>query len=407
MSFDLNIQNYRPEDVVALFKLPTTYCDADIDEKAQAIRTQLLTEDMPVTLKDEISIFLDAARDMIKRDWVPQAPGREDLIGRPALPYVPAKNEEFTKGDFNPYAKRTMTKIANIDTLFRTNSSTTSSTNFSYVLPESIRNVMSMRLSSIEIHYESINTFSSANKSNIFYLKLYNIKNQPDRQVTINIPDGNYTLSNIETTISLLLFYQNVEFVVFNINPSTGKSVFRARSIGETGGNSPYDNTNPATYSPDFRFELFFGVETKLLCASAGWSLGFRKIEYDAPPTQTYKDNERNVVYKNFVMSEGTFGNSTDSYLFLEVDDYHNNFQTDTVISTNATSYVGNNILARVLVKQPSFSTQTETSFKKREYLGPVRIEKLHFRLLNKFGEVVDMSNDNYSFALEFVSIYS
>jgi hypothetical protein len=135
MSFDLNIQNYRPEDVVALFKLPQTYCDADVDEKAMAIRTQLLTEEIPPGLKDEISMFLDAARDMIKRDWVQPLPGRDDLVTRPSLPYVPAKNEEFTKGDVNPYAKRTMTKLASIDTLFRTNYSSTSSTDFSYVLP--------------------------------------------------------------------------------------------------------------------------------------------------------------------------------------------------------------------------------------------------------------------------------
>jgi hypothetical protein len=158
MSFDLNIQNYRPEDVVALFKLPTTFCDADVDEKAEAIRMQLFTEDMPSPLKDEISMFLDAARDLIKRDWVAQPPGREDLISRPALPFIPSKHEEFTKGDFNPYAKRTMTKMASVDTLFRTNSSTTRSTDFAYVLPESIRNVMSMRLASIELP-NMINTF--------------------------------------------------------------------------------------------------------------------------------------------------------------------------------------------------------------------------------------------------------
>ena len=104
MSFDLNIQNYRPEDVVALFKLPATYCDADVDEKATAIRTQLFTEDMPAHLKEEIIVFLDSARDMIKRDWVQPMPGREDLIARPAVPFVPAKHEKQKRGYASGFA---------------------------------------------------------------------------------------------------------------------------------------------------------------------------------------------------------------------------------------------------------------------------------------------------------------
>jgi hypothetical protein len=411
MSFDLNIQNYGPKDIVALFKLPPTYCDADVDEKAESIRAQLFTENMATSLKEDISQFLDAARDMIKRDWVQQLPGREDLVSRPALPYVPAKVEEFTKGDMNPYAKRTMTKMASIDTLFRINSSTTPSTDFSYVLPESVRNVVSMRLASIEIPNVAINTFSTLNKNNVFYVKLYNITAKADKQITITIPDGNYTSISMKDTINQLLIEQEAHFVFFDIL-ATHQCVFRARDVTD-GGEWPY-NTAQSYYSPNFRFELFFGVETKLLCASAGWYLGFRNVEYDAPITITYTvrlSDMTTIKYYNYVVSESPWGSSEDSYLFLEVDDFHNNFQTDTVISTNATSYVGKNILARVVLNAGSLrlvqNNGNDGMFKKREYLGPVRIERLHFRLLNKFGEVVDLTNSNFSFALEFVTIYS
>ena len=407
MSFDLNIQNYRPEDVVALFKLPQTYCDADVDEKAMAIRTQLLTEEMPPGLKDEISMFLDAARDMIKRDWVQPLPGRDDLVARPALPYVPSKNEDFTKGDVNPYAKRTMTKLASIDTLFRTNYSTTSSTDFAYVLPESIRNVMAMRLASIEMP-NMIKMFSSKIKSNVFYIRVYNVQpSVADATFTITIPDGTYLSADIVMTMTNLLTTQGVPFILFEMLPNS-TTVFRAINVGE--GVSAYD-TAAAYYSPNFRFEIDFVVEGKLLCASAGWNFGFRGAVYDALPTATFTNLETGTVYKNYVAGESSYGSAVDNYLFLEVDDFHNNFQTDTVISTNATSYLGKNILARVVLNGGAFSiiqnNGNDGMFKKREYLGPVRMERLHFRLLNKFGEVVDLTYNDFSFTLEFVTIYS
>lgn len=404
MSFDLNIQNYGPEDVIALFKLPPTYCDADVDEKATAIRTQLFTEDMPVHLKEEIIVFLDSARDMIKRDWVQPMPGREDLIARPTIPFVPSKHEEFTKGDVNPLAKRTMIKIVNVDTLFRSNYLTTPSTNFPYVLPESIRNVVAMRLASIEIP-NMINMFSVKNKSNVFTVRLFNVTGAADTELTMTIPDGSYMVDAMVVTMNNVLQTQGAKFIIFEIL-SNSKVAFRARNTGE--GVSPYDATS-ILYSPNFRFEIDFGVEGKLLSSSAGWNLGFRTDKYIAVDSVT--NLATGITYRKYVESESSYGSAVDNYLFLEVDDFHNNFQTDTVVSSNAASYIGQNVLARIVLNGGFFTivqnNGNDGCFKKREYLGPVRVERLHFRLINKFGDVVDLTHNDFSFALEFTTIYS
>ena len=71
MSFDLDIANYRPDDVVALFELPSGFSDADVSEKERVLRTQLLTEDMPQAMKTQLTAFLKAAGDMLKKDWTP------------------------------------------------------------------------------------------------------------------------------------------------------------------------------------------------------------------------------------------------------------------------------------------------------------------------------------------------
>jgi len=403
MSFDLNIQNYRPDDVVALFQLPPSYCDADVDEKAQAIRTQLTSESMPLHLKEEINVFLESAQRMIKRDWVQALPPRDDLVARPPIPYVPTKQEDVTKGDVNPYAKRTLTKMVSIDTLFRPNYASTLSTNFSYVFPESIRNVISMRLASVELP-NMINMFSSVNKSNAFVVSLKNVTGQADEDLVITIPDGNYMSDAFELMMNNVLVNQGAKYLILEVVQS--KIVIRARNPGE--GASPYD-TASTLYSPNFSFTLHFAIEGKLLSASAGWNLGFRQASYVA--TATKMNLETGEVYRNYVVGESSYGSAVDNYLFLEVDDFHNNFQTDTVISTNATSYLGQNILARVVLNGGAFTivqnNGNDGMFKKREYLGPVRLEKMNFRLLNKFGDVVDLTNNDFSFALEFTTVYS
>jgi hypothetical protein len=145
------------------------------------------------------------------------------------------------------------------------------------------------------------------------------------------------------------------------------------------------------------------------LSSSAGWNLGFRTVTYNAVDTST--NLETGDTYRNYLESESSYGSAIDNYLFLEVDDFHNNFQTDTVVSSNAASYIGQNVLARIVLNSGVFtivqSNGNDGVFKKREYLGPVRIERLHFRLLNKFGDVVDLTHNDFSFALEFTTIYS
>jgi hypothetical protein len=403
MSFDLNIANYRPEDVVALFKLPPVYCDADVVEKEKAIRAQLLSEDMPQRVKADLETFLEAASNMLKKDWVPAPVLRDDLIPAPNIPYIPSKHEEFVRGQINPYEKRTSTKLVNIDTVFRTNYAATQATDFACVLPEAVRNVMSMQLASIEIP-NMIYAFSSSNRSNEFTVRLYNITGESDTSITVYIPDGSYMSDAFEIMMNNIFQNQGLRLLYLEIVQS--RVILRARNSAE--GASAYDPLQ-TWYSPNFYFEVDFAVEGRPASATAGWNMGFRQSTYKA--VATIIDYETADITRNVLKSESSFGSSVDNYLFLEIDDFHNNFQTDSIVSTNANSYMGKNILGRVVLGSGSFTiVQNNLSdgvFKKREYFGPVRIEKIHIRLLNKFGDVVDLTNNDFSFTLQFNTIYS
>jgi hypothetical protein len=44
--------------------------------------------------------------------------------------------------------------------------------------------------------------------------------------------------------------------------------------------------------------------------------------------------------------------------------------------------------------------------FKKRSYFGPVKLEKMHIKLLNKFGEMLELNRNDFSFSLELEVMY-
>ena len=145
--------------------------------------------------------------------------------------------------------------------------------------------------------------------------------------------------------------------------------------------------------------------------------LGFRKKEYAVSVDNFFVDGisyeNKLLTYKGYIESESSYGGGINDYIFLEVNDFNKNFTTNTLTSLlmSDNSYIGNNILARISVNNSYYhiinNNAGDNVFKQRDYFGPVNIEKLSFRLLNKFGEVINLLDNNYSFALEFTTLYS
>jgi hypothetical protein len=44
---------------------------------------------------------------------------------------------------------------------------------------------------------------------------------------------------------------------------------------------------------------------------------------------------------------------------------------------------------------------------KKREYFGPIKLEKMNIRILNRFGEVINLNQNDYSMVFEITQLYS
>ena len=97
--------------------------------------------------------------------------------------------------------------------------------------------------------------------------------------------------------------------------------------------------------------------------------------------------------------------------MYVDVDDYNKNFITNSILAQTGDSYLGVNLLGRIPIGNEELIVINDSggdpTFKTREYLGPVRLEKLTIRLLDKFGNVIPTNGNDYSIALELQVLYN
>jgi hypothetical protein len=432
-SYDLNIDNYTYDDILLLFKI----------DKEKNYRLDELTERMDIMIEksrksENLHQFLVTAKNKIINIvekpllGIDTFPNTHNVQYRPVEPVKNIYNYKFPVGRENPIERRYIKKVVCFDTLFRVNNHSVISTNCTFFLPKPVENVISMKLISIDIPV-MWPAFSDSQGNNYFFIKTYNVTGEDDTVYKIIIPSGNYT--NDIITQSITNYFSNsgiiaLSYFIFSVSNITSKSSIRVANNDDYTGNNPYDPSGNY-YSPDFYYEICFDQDfTSLTCnnnystanqinkpiyRTAGWMLGFRKRNYLLKKENTIVDSYGNSssqqTFYGYLESESSFGSSIYDYVFLDVDDFNKNFITDTFTSLVEKSYIGNNILARIPITSSYFNiindSGSEHIFKQRDYFGPVKLEKIDIRLLNKFGDVIDLLGNNFSFALEFTVLYS
>jgi len=330
------------------------------------------------------------------------------IVRKPYTKFIYSDVNSAFDGIINPLEKRITTKVLCLDTRFRENFCNTNSNNFTIQLSTPLENVISMKLVSFEIPrlWYSI---SPQLKNNIFKIYLYNMVDYPDNVQTIVMPNGNY--SNVWLLQLINNYFTNVgnglNYLRFGINITTGKASFYVKSDPNVDTILPYDPSN-AHYSPDFYYKIDF-----INCEGFGLYLGYLNNIYIANKNIFYLDNYTltpAVTYYGIITGESSCGSNIDNYIFIDVNDFNKNFNTDTIISQKDNSFIGNNILGKIVLGLPDtliLNNASDNIFKKREYYGPVKIKKLQISLLNKYGYPVDLLNNNYSISLEFNILYS
>ena len=354
--------------------------------------------------------------------------GDHDVIVHPEAPSMNVSQNKYPRGAFNPVERKTIKRVLCMDSLFRQNPDITSPNDIMFKLPQPIDKVVQMTLVSLDVP-NIWYTFSDKYNNNVFTVYTYNVAGVEDMKHVVTIPPGNYmsdTLSNMMNN-----YFSNagngLQLLYMEISQTTGKTIIRAKTDPDPGEPTyPFVETS-SMYSPQFYFAIDFNNRDEDVANfdcnamnidynTAGWMLGYRRIYYlvDHVPEFSYHDyytyRENVVKYECYLESESIYGDSVHDYIFVELDDYNNNFVSNSITSATRDAYLGNNILARIPITSSHFhsehSTKSDLIYKSREYFGPVTVEKMHIRLLDKYGNLINLHNNNFSFALEFTILY-
>ena len=268
-----------------------------------------------------------------------------------------------------------------------------------FQLQTPLENVISMKLSALELP-RMWYSISSQLSNNVFKITLNQMTSLPDVSAIITLPDGNYTNTELYTVITN--YFNNstngLVYLSFMINSVTGKSIIYMNAAGLS-----------ANVSTDFYYELDFAGQY----SGFGNYLGFNKSHYKVTKTNTYVDSffqTPTYTYQGYITGESSCG-LVDNYIFVVVNDFNYNHDTNIIASQTHNGFIGDNVLGRITLDiSPDnllVNNASDKIFKTREYFGPVRIRQLEIKLINKYNKIIDLLNNNFSLALEFQILYS
>ncbi len=414
--FDFNINNYNLNELIDFFKLPFDYSLKDILSNEKNIKGIIIKNDKYDSIKKrEFIQFINKAKERLvekikdtmelqkELDMLPEKDelliksSEKNIINQTTAEYsgnhyVMDRNttsfnkvmdpkeylnpiESFptniARSNLNNLKRKTLMQTIILNSLFREDITTSTSTDFNLVLPYYFKNILSMRLSSLQL-------------PNVLYcfskMKLNNIMNISEEttnlEKTIIIPDGNYSATDfvdiLKTTINTL----------FNTVAPIDR--FDVKIDNATQKITITNTTN------NFTMNFLKNIEQIEFYKTLGWAMGYRIPLYSG--------------FKSYI-TEGAYNGYATDYIFFVLNDY-NNSQSENILAMYSKSYIGNNILAMVPLTtnsfQVCFNNGSDFLEKKREYFGPVNIQRLKIQLLNQYGEILDLNNMDFSFSLEF-----
>jgi hypothetical protein len=433
-SIDWNIDNYNFNDMLKVYKIQDfknkTECDNKIDNKYNAVSKKYPATDMQqfflkvktilktvIGLVDSQKLQLENIEsyinrikavkqfehfnetDLIYKIQIINNANDDDLLNEPNYdvnrinPSLNNKNNtnvivntainEVTPGFLNSLKRITQFLNLNLNSCFRHNYYKSNPCDFLYMLPSEVKNVLSMRLVSIEIP-NSWYLFSSKKKNNKFRMEV-TIQRKTE-SFDIWVPDGNYDSDTLQYYLNTTYFYESttespLRNFRFSIDPQSLVSRF------ELIEDSPVDLTS---------YSLFFIDEiSENPMNTMGWTLGFRLGSY--------------LDIEDGICSEGLFDAGGDRYIYVCINDFQYNTNTSSMVCFDR-SILNEEVIAKIPMINGKFSLiindNNNALAKIRKYNGPVNLSRLQIKVLDKFGDVLDINNMDYSLTLELEILY-
>ena len=297
--------------------------------------------------------------------------------------------------------------VVNVDSRFRDTpmASDSSPTDFYYTMLAPVRNVLRVRVTSVE--FPNNYRFFTERRRNVSVRVLY-MDGATGMAVVLSVPDGNYTAGDMVDAL---------EVAILDASGSPTAPGFGAVGLGVTFS----ENTGTFTFTGRSRFGLdmtWVGGPGVAGCGSAagapvawnrpfdyglGWYLGFTRRLHNATGSGASWSLE----------SDGCANFAGDNYVFLRVNDWACVRQMVTVYESGTpppkparNDFVA---LAKVVLREPknymTFDDYASQHAKEVVFPAPVDLSRLRIQVLDPYGELLDLCTAQWSFSLEVLEV--
>tara|TARA_X000000950_G_scaffold270865_1_gene351216 strand:- start:11878 stop:19314 length:7437 start_codon:yes stop_codon:yes gene_type:complete len=360
--FQLDINSYTITELEDLIDLKQPYTNEIILQKANKMRDQILLDaTVSETKKRNIIKFVKSVTEKLKQHLKEPTNLKVSTITETDEHMIINRNSGYGINDTSTdmtvaqrinardntrqkdiYQPDTMTKILSLDTRFRKNYYKTTSSDVTYDLPTQIKNVVSMELVSLEMPTTYFQISRKLN-NNYFFVDCSNSKiDASNNRFTgkfkgaVFVPDGNYTLQEMENQINLQLesaILSDPSFnetpVEFTVDKRSHRSIFGLTDIS---GSTDLSGVEIRPFSPEdyltIRFDLpadpkldvdgfpdwdntspeDYPIQLKL-----GWILGFRFAKYTGKAGKLY--GEDIIDRKESLLMDRVTGDPSGNYV--------------------------------------------------------------------------------------------
>jgi hypothetical protein len=293
-------------------------------------------------------------------------------------PLKEIQTEQYLKNSVL-YEKNIRTHVINIDSRFRADPQDPS-TDFTFKLKNPMKNIISLRISSIEFP-NTYYTFSRA-RQNISFTLYYN-KSFNDTtlyQQIITIDEGNYSPEELVDAINLILSNNPVSL---SYNSIKGKILFDSQ----------------------YYFEIdFLGNNLSFVNRTSdnglGYNLGFRQ-KSSSELLKAIKEITNIQIYK--LEGSAIIDTIDNNYIFISLD-------PDWKVITNYTKDKElHHSFAKVIINVPKgsvlYDNGANTITKEYWFQQPTDITIIPVRISDPYDQIIDLSGMDFSFSLEMKEI--
>jgi len=425
-NINMNIDDYTNSDLFALLSLSAELSTKSlIQQQALKLKKEFLDEDFHA--------FINNVEERLIRH-IKKSCGFENNVINFGEEMKPSDEFSLINTNNNKYYERNIIeKVLIVDTKYRDNFLTETSTNFNIVLPNVVKNVISIQLSDIEFP-NTWYPFDETQGNTFFHIKASSMS----EWIRFDISSQAYYYQDLFDSVNKKLTlisnissgedssYNSFEFVKTSLNldlANAGGTPSGTGTISFTSVDSyiedisntliernnytgttnkvvvPYINYDLDFFSDNPNEFIYSGNDYGRCSKYLGWNLGFRNI------TPNFYSNEQNYT------SESTIDLGGPRYLYLIIDD-HNKYMNSAFIpfSRKMSSIKDTlNIFARISLQGAPFSLYNSNSFSVysdiRKYNGLVDLSHLSIKLIDEYGTPLNLNNNDYSFTIKMNTI--